>query len=125
MNTSKTIGITVIALVIGLLAGHMLWAAKPMSTHMMPDGSMMSSDGQDMSGMMHDMNAALEGKTGDAFDQEFLSEMIVHHQGAVDMAQLALANAKHPELKAFAQDIVSAQTKEIKQMKDWQTAWYK
>jgi uncharacterized protein (DUF305 family) len=74
--------------------------------------------------MMASMNAGLQGKTGDAFDQEFLAEMIVHHQGAIDMAKLALSNAKHQEIKDLAQAIISAQTKEIGEMKQWQKSWY-
>jgi uncharacterized protein (DUF305 family) len=90
----------------------------------MPDGSMMSDDGGDMGDMMHDMMSGLEGKTGDEFDKAFLSEMIVHHEGAVDMANAVLANSKRPELLKLAKDIISAQTKEINMMKAWQKAWF-
>jgi uncharacterized protein (DUF305 family) len=61
--------------------------------------------------------------TGDDFDKAFLSEMIVHHQGAIDMATLAKQNAKHDEIKKLADDIVVAQTKEIGEMKQWQQQW--
>lgn len=73
-----------------------------------------------MSGMM----SGLSGKTGDEFDKAFLSEMIEHHEGAVDMAEAALKNAKHQEIKDLAKAIIEAQTKEINQMKDWQKSWY-
>jgi len=76
-----------------------------------------------MSEMMSSMNAELEGKTGDAFDQAFLAEMIVHHQGAVEMAELALTNAKHQEIKDLANAIISAQNTEIAQMMEWQKSW--
>jgi uncharacterized protein (DUF305 family) len=72
---------------------------------------------------MDAMVTGLNGKTGDDFDKAFLSEMIVHHQGAIEMARLAQANAKHPELKALADGIIAAQSSEISQMKLWQTAW--
>lgn len=77
-----------------------------------------------MSEMMIHMNANLKDKTSDAFDQAFVEDMIVHHQGAIDMANLALTNAKHPEIKTLAQAIITAQTKEIEQMKVWYKAWY-
>ncbi len=80
----------------------------------------------DMSGSnmsMSEMNTALEGKTGDDFDKAFLSEMIVHHQGAIDMANLALKNANHQEVKDLAKDIVTAQTSEITKMQHWQMQW--
>lgn len=92
--------------------------------HMMPDGTMMQNHSS-MSDMMNNMNASLQGKTGNDFDEAFLSEMIVHHEGAVDMAELVLRNSKRPELIKLANDIISAQTKEIKMMQDWQKSWFK
>lgn len=61
--------------------------------------------------------------TGETYDRNFIANMIAHHQGAVTMAQLALTNAKHQELKDMANDIISAQNGEISQMKSWQQAW--
>lgn len=78
-------------------------------------------DDADMS--MSDMTSSLKNKTGDDFDKAFISEMIAHHQGAIDMANLAKQNAKHDEIKNLANDIVTAQTKEITEMKSWQTQW--
>ena len=76
---------------------------------------------KDMS--MSEMAAMLQGKTGDEFDKVFISEMIVHHQGAIDMAKLAKDNAKHDEVKSLANDILAAQSKEINMMQTWQTQW--
>jgi uncharacterized protein (DUF305 family) len=73
---------------------------------------------------MDGMTQGLEGKTGDAFDKAFIEEMITHHEGAVVMAQMALTNAKHDEIKTMANAIISAQTSEIAQMKEWLTSWY-
>jgi uncharacterized protein (DUF305 family) len=70
-----------------------------------------------------DMTTSLEGKTGDDFDQAFLSGMIVHHQGAIDMARLAKQNAKHDEIKTLADEVIAAQTTEIADMKSWQNQW--
>ena len=72
---------------------------------------------------MDQMVASLQGKTGDTFDEAFINEMIDHHQGAIDMANLAKQNAKHKEIKNLADDIVVAQTKEINEMKSWQNQW--
>ncbi len=99
--------------------------AGRMGSHMMPNGQMMDNGADTgMAGMMAGMNAGLQGKTGDAFDQAFLSEMIVHHQGAVSMAELALANANHQEIKDLAKAIIAAQNKEIASMQAWQKSWY-
>lgn len=65
----------------------------------------------------------LENLKGDDFDKEFIKEMIMHHQGAIDMAKLIETNAKHDELKKLGQDIISAQTREIDMMRAWQKQW--
>ncbi|MBE9206436.1 DUF305 domain-containing protein [Nostoc sp. LEGE 06077] len=57
-------------------------------------------------------------------DQHFIEMMIPHHQGAVEMADLALQKAQHPELKKLATAIKADQTKEIDQMKAWYKQWY-
>ncbi len=88
----------------------------------MADGSVMQNGG--MGGAMDNMMEGLQGKTGDAFDQAFLSEMIMHHEGAVQMAEAALQYAKHQEIKDMAKAIISAQTIEIEQMKVWGKSWY-
>lgn len=67
--------------------------------------------------------SALQSKTGDDFDKAFIEEMIVHHQGAIDMATLADTNARHTEIKQLSSAIVAAQQREIDQMKAWQEAW--
>lgn len=72
---------------------------------------------------MHDMVSDLQGKAGDDFDKTFIAGMIEHHQGAIDMAELAKDNAKHQEIKDMANDIISAQSKEIKMMQTWQSEW--
>ena len=78
----------------------------------------------DMQSMMLSMTAGLQGKTGDEFDKEFLNEMIVHHQGAVVMAQMALQNAKHSEIKKLSEDIISSQEGQINDMSQWLKSWY-
>ena len=72
---------------------------------------------------MQDMTSSLQGKTGDDFDKVFIEGMIEHHQGAIDMANLAKTKAKHQEIKSMADDIISAQSKEIDLMQSWQTDW--
>lgn len=79
-----------------------------------------SSVQADTSSATYQQYAALKGE---AYDKMFLSNMIIHHQGAVDMAKLALVNAQRQELKDMANDIISAQTKEISNMQSWQTDW--
>jgi uncharacterized protein (DUF305 family) len=72
---------------------------------------------------MSQMTDDLGKKTGDDFDKAFISSMIEHHQGAIDMAKLAEKNAKHDEIKNMSNDIMTAQSTEIDMMKKWQTEW--
>jgi len=57
-------------------------------------------------------------------DQHFIEMMIPHHQGAIDMANLALSKAKRPEIKRLAEAIKRDQNREIEQMKTWYKQWY-
>lgn len=80
------------------------------------------ASGHDEMSMM-DMNKQLEGLSGDAFDKAYLEMMIAHHEGAIDMAKLAPARAKHDEIKTLSTAIITAQNKEISDMKQWQNNW--
>jgi uncharacterized protein (DUF305 family) len=132
----KTLVITtIVAMVVGIGIGRLIWGHQSMNssqpgTHRMADGTMMvnnhSDDGSsEMHDMMGGMMSGLQGKTGDTFDKAFLSGMIIHHEGAVAMAQAVLKTSKRPELIKLANDIIAAQTKEIDMMKQWQTQWFK
>jgi uncharacterized protein (DUF305 family) len=65
--------------------------------------------------MMHDMHVPYTGNP----DVDFRTHMIPHHQGAVEMAKVALKHAKDPETKRMAQKIIDDQEKEIAEMQDW------
>ena len=95
----------------------------PPTSDSMPGMGMSNPTPAGSSMSMADMTANLTGLAGDDFDREFVSEMIVHHQGAIDMANLAAAQAKHQEVKDLANNIVAAQTGEITQMQQWQKQW--
>jgi uncharacterized protein (DUF305 family) len=65
------------------------------------------------------------GKADDRFDLRFLEAMIPHHEGALVMANDAIAKSKRPEIKKLAQEILESQNLEIKQMQAWRKSWYK
>jgi uncharacterized protein (DUF305 family) len=53
-------------------------------------------------------------------DQDFVSMMIPHHQGAVDMAKALLLNGTDPEMRNLALSIITEQQNEIRLMRAWQ-----
>lgn len=61
----------------------------------------------------------VSGDTSMPFDERFLTAMISHHQGAVEMAHDAQQNAEHPEIKRLAGTIIRTQEREIRQMQLW------
>jgi uncharacterized protein (DUF305 family) len=70
-----------------------------------------------MPGMMADADmAALRAATGEDFDQRWLAMMIVHHQGAIEMAEEQLAEGRDPDVKRLAQRVAEGQRAEIREM---------
>ncbi len=56
-------------------------------------------------------------ENGEYSDERFIDAMSPHHQGAVDMARVALANAEHPEIRQLAGNIISSQEAEIEELR--------
>lgn len=122
------------ALVLGLLVGmcaatqfggnygrmSMMHESRYESRSVDTDVTPRDSSGHDMHMMMEGMMGGLAGKTGAEFDAAFLREMIVHHEGAVEMAEAALVSAEDQRIKVLATAIIAAQEKEIADMKSWQ-----
>lgn len=77
----------------------------------------MSSD--DMGGMMtEDEMADLEAASGAEFDQMFLTMMIEHHEGAIEMAKTERSEGEFPEAVDMAKEIETTQAEEIQTMQD-------
>jgi len=67
--------------------------------------------------------AKLAGLKANEFDAEFISQMIPHHEGAVEMAKVLKLDDNYGELSKLADDVIRTQTAEIDQMKAWLRAW--
>ena len=65
--------------------------------------------------MMHNMALPF---TGDP-DVDFRTHMIPHHQGAIDMARVALRHAKDPWTRQLAEAVIVEQQREIAEMQAW------
>jgi uncharacterized protein (DUF305 family) len=50
-------------------------------------------------------------------DRAFIDAMVPHHQGAVEMAEVALKNAEHDEIIDLSRNIISSQQAEIEELK--------
>lgn len=126
MNVDKSIIYGIVGLAVGATLSAFVISNQPSRIASTPTPSP-STNSHSMDAMdsmtMDEMVSMLDGKTGDEFDKAFLSEMIDHHQGAIDMASRAKTSAKHQEIKTMAEEIISAQSREIEMMKQWQTSW--
>ena len=56
-------------------------------------------------------------------DVVFAQMMVVHHQGAVAMSDLAITRSGSESVKTLAAQIKAAQAPEIAQMQGWLAAW--
>jgi len=66
----------------------------------------------------------LQKLSGRSFDIAYMSMMIEHHKGAVEMARAILKTSKDARIRKAAQEIVAVQQKEITQLEGWLKAWY-
>jgi uncharacterized protein (DUF305 family) len=131
MNISKEavlygiIGLLVGLLVTGYAAGYAVNNSHNSMMRMMGmDTARVRGPATNHSEMsMAEMTEQLKGLQGDEFDQAFIEMMIAHHEGAVDMAELIPTRALHAEVKTLGEAIITAQTKEIADMKQWQRDW--
>lgn len=151
-NKNNTWVIVLLVLIAGLLIGYFANANNMMSGvfwnggmhevmeeqmggfgHMHDDGhhhanelskeDLIRQDGA-MQHAMEEMMLGLRGKTGDAYEEAFLKMMIVHHIGAIEMVEDLLEETDRPELTAMANDIITAQRKEVEMMKGWLETWF-
>lgn len=89
-------------------------STSPAVSSAVADGSATSSSG--------DVGTTAAAAHNDA-DVMFAQMMIVHHEGAIEMADLAADRAASQQVKDLAARIKAAQAPEITQMTGWLTAW--
>lgn len=123
MNNKKLFTIIAVVLVLAIAGAALYYGLRGNTDNM----SGMNMDGSTNNNSLVDTNSdtykQYTAMSGETYDRNFIANMIAHHQGAVDMAKLALTNAKHQELKDMANDIISAQEAEIAEMTSWQKDW--
>jgi len=82
-----------------------------------PSGGQSSMDMRKSMDGMHEKMGAMQ--MSDNVDHDFAMMMRVHHQGALDMAQVELDKGKDPVMRAMAKKIIASQKKEIAQFDRW------
>ena len=136
-NKNQTIIIGLLALIVGLILGYFFGGNTMMSNrgffsnevmheemeeHMYGD-ELIDEDGA-MIHAMDEMMLGFRGKTGEEYEEAFLRGMIVHHIGAINMAEELLEQTDRPELVELANDIITSQSSEVEQMRSWLSEWF-
>ncbi len=85
--------------------------------HSTMPGMAAGGDMQDsMKGMMKHMESM---KMSGDMDRDFATMMKMHHQGAIDMAQMEIKSGKDAKMRTMAKKIIKDQQKEIAKFDDW------
>ena len=104
MSKYFTLSLVIVALVIGVIGGYVLNTRAPKTE----------------SKLAMQTEKSTPSNEADLYtDQQFLRDMIVHHQDAVSMSKRVLVHTSRKEVRELATAIIEAQTKEITQMEAW------
>ncbi|TLP98233.1 DUF305 domain-containing protein [Nesterenkonia salmonea] len=91
------------------------WGYEPNDDDHGDHGDMTDDGGHE--GMMSEEDLAeLESAEGDEASRMFLDQMIIHHEGAVSMAEEHLEAGESPEALELSENIISDQSAEIVEM---------
>lgn len=108
----------ILAAVAALGGAAIAQQSMPMMDMMMPKDSDAASTKAYKMSMMKMMRSMPRDHTGNA-DIDFMRQMRVHHQGAVDMSEVVLQHGREDEVKRLARKIIDDQKKEIAEIDAW------
>lgn len=109
----KTISLKKCAWIAGLMMAIGMMAGAQMDSSAM---SFMHSMDESMTRMDSGMKSA--PMTGNV-DHDFVTMMMPHHQGAIDMAKAELSYGRDPVMRRLAEEIIVDQQSEIQAMQLW------
>jgi uncharacterized protein (DUF305 family) len=92
-----------------------------LTSHALPAGNAGGDSAGEAFAQAHEtMNHAMASQplTGDV-DRDFLIQMIPHHEGAIEMAEIVLQSGQRDDVRQFAQSIIAHQQAEIDLMRYW------
>ena len=134
--TMIAVGAGIVGLLVGIAVSSLGDGERNNKYRMNDDKSGMMDDnkrnGQDMDNGVMGMDHSGMNMAGNMIEseREYITEMILHHEEAIESAKEVLARGgTTPEIKALAQNIITSQEAEVSSMKsmfkDWYSADYK
>lgn len=117
----RTLSLSVATAVLSVFAVTAQAQGTAASQPGMMQGQGMSKHGSDTmhQTMMKGMGQMNDMKPSGDTDKDFAMMMKMHHQQALEMAQVELDHGKSAEMKAMAKKIIAAQKKEIAEFDGW------
>lgn len=106
---------------VGVLSAVLLFFAAPAYAQMSKgEAANKGGSSHEMMQMMTKGMSEMQSMpmSGDT-DRDFAKMMRMHHQQALEMAQMEIKHGKDPKMKEMARKIIEAQRKEIKEFDDW------
>jgi uncharacterized protein (DUF305 family) len=94
---------------------------KPAGEHAHEKGTITGKQGsKELHGHMKKASAEMRSMrmTGDV-DHDFAMAMKRHHEHGIEMAQIVLRDGKDPQVKQFAQKVVTQQQSEVAELEKW------
>jgi uncharacterized protein (DUF305 family) len=98
----------------GALGGHS-GHSTPAQTAQTPSAPSTQGYRQANETMHRNMDITFSGDS----DVDFVRGMIPHHQGAIDMAKVALQHTKDEQIRKWATEVIREQEREIAEMQTW------
>ncbi len=120
----KLIGVVLVSGALGFgICSAISASSEPKEDPMLHDPNTMNQE-VSMEEQVKQLSGELDDKTRNALDRAFVENMIVHHQGAIEMAEKVVNETKRPEIKELAEEIIATQGAEVETMNGWLKKWY-